>query len=342
MDNMGFLSSVVEQNHSATIKLLDTAIKAALEHRDTGALVNLYLNRGLCNQKLQLYRKALKVGGVWDGDSTAPGRHNTAKAMGCSQGARVAADPSVCVLGVWPACVPQDYEEAISLKPNCTKALYRKGAVLAALKKFEVCLLSKASCFYLSSFVRLMDLEHPRLGLSPLPHLVTHTLPSPSHVCYPPLAYTCVPPAGGQGHLDLCPCECDPRHGLAAGPGHQRFAARPRKGRGWAGFCSGGLGEGGLAQRASATRAPVEGGQLACTTRGTPHDTWYTPAPTSSSRGVSTAFLPPYPARWMQHGGSEAQQQQTGDELLHSAEWETDLGCCHSGADGWILYTGLP
>jgi hypothetical protein len=50
-------------NFSATIKVLDTAIGSAhKEYAETQhKLVQLYLNRGYCNQKLNLNRKALKV-----------------------------------------------------------------------------------------------------------------------------------------------------------------------------------------------------------------------------------------------------------------------------------------
>lgn len=59
-----FASLIGSQDFSGAVRLLDAEIdqsragyEAAL-HR----LVQLHLNRGICNQKLQLNRKALKVG----------------------------------------------------------------------------------------------------------------------------------------------------------------------------------------------------------------------------------------------------------------------------------------
>jgi hypothetical protein len=62
-----FASLVGSQDFSGAVKLLDAEIdqgKASYEaalHR----LVQLHLNRGICNQKLQLNRKALKVWTAW-------------------------------------------------------------------------------------------------------------------------------------------------------------------------------------------------------------------------------------------------------------------------------------
>ncbi len=60
-----YATLVANQNFSATIKVLDSAIQdAAQEHLNALAkLVQLHLNRGYCNQRLQLNRKALKVSG---------------------------------------------------------------------------------------------------------------------------------------------------------------------------------------------------------------------------------------------------------------------------------------
>lgn len=76
-----FASLIGSQDFSGAVKLLDAEIdqsragyEAAL-HR----LVQLHLNRGICNQKLQLNRKALKVGparrssGTWGAGRSPPG-----------------------------------------------------------------------------------------------------------------------------------------------------------------------------------------------------------------------------------------------------------------------------
>lgn len=59
-----FAKAVGQHDYSGAVKLLDAEITetqsnyAAAMHR----LVQLQLNRGICNQKLSLNRKALKVG----------------------------------------------------------------------------------------------------------------------------------------------------------------------------------------------------------------------------------------------------------------------------------------
>lgn len=55
---MDFASAIGAGSWAAAIKQLD----AALASSPTPQAVPLLLNRGFCNLKLQLYRKALKVG----------------------------------------------------------------------------------------------------------------------------------------------------------------------------------------------------------------------------------------------------------------------------------------
>ena len=63
-----FFSAAADGNWSFGIKLLDVAIQASRSvDGSSSALVALLLNRGFCNQRLQLYRKALKVGIMCDG-----------------------------------------------------------------------------------------------------------------------------------------------------------------------------------------------------------------------------------------------------------------------------------
>lgn len=63
MTQQSFAALVAAGDFSSAVKVLDGAIDetrqdyAAALHR----LVQLHLNRGLCNQKLHLNRKALKV-----------------------------------------------------------------------------------------------------------------------------------------------------------------------------------------------------------------------------------------------------------------------------------------
>jgi hypothetical protein len=61
-----FVTAVVELNFSAALKFLDAATKQIKENEpnDSQGLAQICLNRGYCNQRLQLYRKALKVGGL--------------------------------------------------------------------------------------------------------------------------------------------------------------------------------------------------------------------------------------------------------------------------------------
>lgn len=73
-----FASLVGASDFSGAVRLLDAEIDqtsasyAAMQHR----LVQLHLNRGICNQKLQLNRKALKVGGPVHGtQARAPKDH---------------------------------------------------------------------------------------------------------------------------------------------------------------------------------------------------------------------------------------------------------------------------
>lgn len=66
-----FGSLIADGNFTATLKVLDAAIDATSEqHASTLAkLVQLQVNRGLCQQRLGLNRKALKASGgrsCWD------------------------------------------------------------------------------------------------------------------------------------------------------------------------------------------------------------------------------------------------------------------------------------
>jgi hypothetical protein len=60
----GFVNAIGDGNWALGIKLLDAALAACSQNTTRQALLG---NRGVCNQKLQLFRKALKVG------STPPG-----------------------------------------------------------------------------------------------------------------------------------------------------------------------------------------------------------------------------------------------------------------------------
>jgi hypothetical protein len=55
---MQLATAVAQGNFSAAIKLLDVAIAA---ESNASTLASLRVNRGLCNQRLKLWRKALKV-----------------------------------------------------------------------------------------------------------------------------------------------------------------------------------------------------------------------------------------------------------------------------------------
>jgi hypothetical protein len=59
-----YSAMVADQNYSGTLKALDGAIEGARAEHELvlRKLVQLHVNRGLCNQRLQLNRKALKVG----------------------------------------------------------------------------------------------------------------------------------------------------------------------------------------------------------------------------------------------------------------------------------------
>lgn len=106
-----FASLVGSQDFSAAVKLLDLEIdqsragyEAAL-HR----LVQLHLNRGICNQKLQLNRKALKVGtarldssgrGREEGSQDRAGAVHPARSLWCEHPIMIQ-----CVL--WPVGATQ-------------------------------------------------------------------------------------------------------------------------------------------------------------------------------------------------------------------------------------------
>lgn len=64
MATVDLLSALADGNFSASIKQLDLLIQKGGSQLASSQSAQLHLNRGFCNQKLQLYRKALKVGGA--------------------------------------------------------------------------------------------------------------------------------------------------------------------------------------------------------------------------------------------------------------------------------------
>ncbi|GIL49345.1 hypothetical protein Vafri_5718 [Volvox africanus] len=86
---VSYAAAINEQKFTEAAKLVDVAI-ASCRSDDKEALAQLFTNRGYCQQKVQLYRKALK-----------------------------------------------DYDAALEAVPQFALALYRKGQVLAAQKKFQ-------------------------------------------------------------------------------------------------------------------------------------------------------------------------------------------------------------
>ena len=104
--------SVVEGNWSSAIKSLDHAIR---DSRATGDAEHfaLLMNRGFCNLRLQLYRKALKVLHACIRFHNHGSRHGLPTRT-------------------------QDYEEALTIRGTSSEALFRKGHVLVALKNIEV------------------------------------------------------------------------------------------------------------------------------------------------------------------------------------------------------------
>ena len=63
MEAENYSAMVADQNYSSALKALDGAIEGATAEHELvlRKLVQLHVNRGLCNQRLQLNRKALKV-----------------------------------------------------------------------------------------------------------------------------------------------------------------------------------------------------------------------------------------------------------------------------------------
>ncbi len=59
----GFVRHVSQTDVVSILKILDARISAAGQETPKQELVGLLLNRGFCNLKMQLYRKALKVSG---------------------------------------------------------------------------------------------------------------------------------------------------------------------------------------------------------------------------------------------------------------------------------------
>lgn len=113
-----FCAALQAGNHSAAIKLLDSAINAG----PTEPLLkcSLHINRGVCNSRLQLYRKALKVGR----------EISECEAPDVSPRAPSAHAPSLPCL--------QDFDAALECNPASVEAMYHKGVVLVALKKPQV------------------------------------------------------------------------------------------------------------------------------------------------------------------------------------------------------------
>lgn len=102
---------------SAILKDIDARIDAAAGSPQIAA--QLLCNRGLCHQRLNLSRKALKV------------------VVNCAASMSSVLDPSSLP---WRAhCrVSQDYDAALQAQPQHVLALLRKGEVLTALKKPQV------------------------------------------------------------------------------------------------------------------------------------------------------------------------------------------------------------
>ncbi|GIL73738.1 hypothetical protein Vretifemale_3863 [Volvox reticuliferus] len=86
---INYVAAINEQKFTEAAKIVDVAI-ASCPSDDKRTLAQLLTNRGYCQQKVQLYRKALK-----------------------------------------------DYDAALEALPHFSLALYRKGQVLAAQKKFQ-------------------------------------------------------------------------------------------------------------------------------------------------------------------------------------------------------------
>lgn len=93
-----FAVAIGQGSWASAIKLLDAAAKAA----QGDALVPLLLNRALCNLKLQLFRKALKVHGqaalmTSPADAVAAALPRAAAALhrldGCRSGTPLASPP---------------------------------------------------------------------------------------------------------------------------------------------------------------------------------------------------------------------------------------------------------
>jgi hypothetical protein len=66
MTTQSFAALVAAQDYSSAVKVLDASIEETRQDYATALhrLVQLHLNRGLCNQRLHLNRKALKVTGL--------------------------------------------------------------------------------------------------------------------------------------------------------------------------------------------------------------------------------------------------------------------------------------
>lgn len=71
--NGSFAAMVASQDFSGAVKVLDEAIDETRQDYTAAQfrLVQLHLNRGICNQRLHLNRKALKVRGRAQGSRRA-------------------------------------------------------------------------------------------------------------------------------------------------------------------------------------------------------------------------------------------------------------------------------
>lgn len=161
-----FASLIGSQDFSGAVRLLDGEIDQLKPAFDATLqrLVQLYLNRGICNQRLQLNRKALKVREALRGmhDMTAKNCQPALSLprlaiMSCSSRAHFKppetlisqarrklpslACRSCCTVTPPPThllfCL-QDFDAALALNPSSIKALLHKGQVLQALGKASV------------------------------------------------------------------------------------------------------------------------------------------------------------------------------------------------------------
>lgn len=127
-------------NYTAAVKLIDLALRDA-RAAGSASLGQMLCNRAYCYHQLGLLRKAIKV------QCSLPVQTNGV--IQCSLDSFAWLLTTLQSLSQsWssgqrcPQLVPsweQDYDEALSLEPTCCQALVRKGKVLLALKKEQVC-----------------------------------------------------------------------------------------------------------------------------------------------------------------------------------------------------------